>query len=82
MLLADDYRMIADALASLLKELFDLVGIARDGRSLVQAAMRLKPDVIVTDVYIPLLNGIDAVKQLKKLWRKFQGHISHGPHRR
>jgi DNA-binding NarL/FixJ family response regulator len=64
-LLADDYRMIADALASLLKESFDLVGIVRDGPSLVAEATRLKPDVIVTDIYMPLLNGIDAVRRLK-----------------
>jgi two-component system, NarL family, response regulator NreC len=57
--------MIADALASLLKETFDLVGIVRDGRSLIEEATRLKPDVIVTDIYMPLLNGIDAVRQLK-----------------
>lgn len=64
-LLADDYRMIADALASLLKESFDLVGIVQDGRSLVEEATRLKPEVIVTDVFMPLLNGIDAVRQIK-----------------
>jgi DNA-binding NarL/FixJ family response regulator len=57
--------MIADALASLLKESFDLVGIVQDGRSLVEEATRLKPEVIVTDVFMPLLNGIDAVRQIK-----------------
>jgi DNA-binding NarL/FixJ family response regulator len=64
-LLADDYRMIADALASLLRESFDLVGTVRDGRSLIEEATRLKPDVIVTDIYMPLLNGIDAVRKIK-----------------
>jgi DNA-binding NarL/FixJ family response regulator len=64
-LLADDHRMFTDALASLLKESFDLVGIARDGRSLVEEAIRLKPDVIVADIFMPVLNGIDAAQQLK-----------------
>jgi DNA-binding NarL/FixJ family response regulator len=57
--------MVAEALASLLEKSFDLVGIVRDGRSLVEEAPRLKPDVIVTDIYMPLLNGIDALRYLK-----------------
>src|SRR5690349_6285513 len=57
--------MVAEALASLLKESFNLVELVRDGRSLVEEAIRLKPDVIVADVFMPLLNGIDAAKQLK-----------------
>lgn len=64
-LLADDYKMVAEALGSLLKDSFDLVGIVGDGRSLLEQAARLKPDVIVTDIYIPLLNGVDALKELR-----------------
>ena len=64
-LLADDHRMVAQALAALLKSSCDLVGLAEDGHALVEEATRLKPDVIVTDVFMPLLNGIDAVRQIK-----------------
>ena len=64
-LLAEDYKMVAEALGSLLKDSFDLVGIVGDGRSLLEQAARLKPDVIVTDIYIPLLNGVDALKELR-----------------
>jgi DNA-binding NarL/FixJ family response regulator len=57
--------MVAEALAALLKDSFELVALVRDGHSLVEEATRLKPDVIVTDVFMPLLNGIDAARQLK-----------------
>jgi DNA-binding NarL/FixJ family response regulator len=65
-LLADDHTIVAEGLKSLLKEEFDLVGAVGDGRSLVEAAKRLRPDVIVTDISMPLLNGLDAVRQLRK----------------
>ncbi len=65
-LLADDHRMVAEGLKSVLEEEFDLVGIVEDGRALVKAARELKPDVIVADISMPLLNGIDALAQLKK----------------
>lgn len=65
-LLADDHRMVADALAALLKDSFDLVGLVREGQSLLKEAARLKPDVIVTDIFMPVLNGVDAVRQLRK----------------
>lgn len=64
-LLADDHRMVAEALAALLKDSFELVALVEDGYSLIEEAARLKPDVIVTDVFMPLLNGIDAARQLK-----------------
>jgi DNA-binding NarL/FixJ family response regulator len=64
-LLADDHVIVAQGLASLLKESFDLVGTVRDGRALLDAAEQLKPDVIVTDISMPLLNGLDACRQLK-----------------
>lgn len=65
-LLADDHRMVADALAALLKDSFDLVGLVREGQSLLKEAARLKPDVIVTDIFMPVLNGVDAARQLRK----------------
>ncbi len=64
-LVADDHVIVAEGLASLLKEAFDLVGIVSDGRALLEVARDRKPDVIVTDISMPLLNGLDAVRQLK-----------------
>ena len=65
-LLADDHRMVAEGLKSLLVEEFELVGIVEDGRALVKAARDLNPDVIVADISMPNLNGIDAMVQLKQ----------------
>lgn len=64
-LLADDHTIVAQGLATLLKENFDLAGIAQDGHALLELTRRLRPDVIVTDISMPLLNGIDAVHQLR-----------------
>jgi len=64
-LLADDHRMVAEGLRSLLSRDFELVGVVEDGRALVDAAKKMNPDVIVADVTMPLLNGIDALVQLK-----------------
>ena len=65
-LLADDHRMVAEALMSLLAPEFELVGVVEDGRALVEAAGTLRPDVIVADVSMPHLNGIDALIQLRQ----------------
>jgi DNA-binding NarL/FixJ family response regulator len=65
-LLADDHTLVAEALKSLLAEPFDLVGVVHDGRALVEAAEKLRPDVIVTDISMPLLNGLEAVRQLRE----------------
>ncbi len=65
-LLADDHRLVAEALKSLLAPEYDLVGVVEDGRELIEAARRLQPDVIVADVTMPHLNGIDALIQLRK----------------
>jgi DNA-binding NarL/FixJ family response regulator len=65
-LLADDHTLVAEGLASLLEDEFDLVGQVRDGRALVDAVRRLAPDVVVTDISMPLLNGLDAVRQLRR----------------
>ena len=64
-LLADDHRMLAEGLRSLLAEEFELVGIVEDGRELLKAARELRPDVIVADISMPNLNGIDALVQLR-----------------
>jgi DNA-binding NarL/FixJ family response regulator len=65
-LLADDHRIVAEGLRGLLEPEFELVGIVEDGRALLAAAEQLRPDVIVTDISMPLLNGIDAVRQIKR----------------
>ncbi len=65
-LLADDHRMMAEGLKRLLDPEFELVGLVEDGRALVEAAARLKPDVIVADITMPRLNGLDAIPLLKK----------------
>jgi DNA-binding NarL/FixJ family response regulator len=64
-LLADDHAVVAQGLASLLKDTFELVGVVYDGRALLDAAETLRPDVIVTDISMPLLNGLDAIKQIR-----------------
>ena len=65
-LLADDHTMFAQGLQSLLEDEFELVGTVADGQALVETAHELDPDVIVVDISMPLLNGFDAVRQLKK----------------
>ena len=64
-LVADDHVILAQGLGALLREEFELVGLAHDGRELVELAKQTKPDVIVTDISMPLLNGTDAVRQLR-----------------
>jgi|SRR5215831_12070405 len=66
LLLADDHKMFAQGLQSLLEDEFELVGTVGDGKALVEAALRLEPDVILVDISMPVLNGFDAVRQLKK----------------
>src|SRR5215475_12799316 len=65
-LLADDHTIVAEGLRSLLEGEFEFVGTVGDGRALLDAAQKLNPDVIVADISMPLLNGLDAVRQLKR----------------
>jgi DNA-binding NarL/FixJ family response regulator len=65
-LLADDHRMLREAFAQILQTRFDVVGAVGDGRALLTAAEELKPDVVVLDIAMPLLNGLDAARQLKR----------------
>ena len=65
-LLADDHKIVVEGLRGLLESEFELVGTVENGRDLVAAAQELNPDVIVADVSMPLLNGIEAAQQLKK----------------
>jgi DNA-binding NarL/FixJ family response regulator len=65
-LLADDHRMLREALAQILQARCEVVGAVGDGRALVAAAAELRPDVVVVDIGMPLLNGLDAARQLKQ----------------
>jgi DNA-binding NarL/FixJ family response regulator len=65
-LLADDHKIVVEGLRNLLEPEFELVGTVEDGRALVAAAAELRPDVIVADISMPLLNGIEAARQIKK----------------
>jgi DNA-binding NarL/FixJ family response regulator len=65
-LLADDHRMMAEGIKALLPDEFELVGIVEDGRAMIEAAERLRPDLIVADVAMPNLNGFEALTRLRK----------------
>jgi DNA-binding NarL/FixJ family response regulator len=65
-LLADDHQMLVDALKSVLEPRCEVVGSVTDGRSLLEAAERLQPDVIVVDIAMPQLNGLDAGRKLQQ----------------
>ena len=67
LLLADDHTMLLDGLRSMLEPEFELVGVVADGHALLAAAERLKPDAILLDISMPLLNGIDAANQLRNI---------------
>jgi DNA-binding NarL/FixJ family response regulator len=66
-LLADDHRMFAEGIKGLLESEFELLGVVEDGQALLEAAKRLKPDVVVADITMPRLNGIDATTRLKQI---------------
>ncbi len=65
-LLADDHTLVLDGFQKLLETHCELVGTAEDGRAVVEAAERLKPDLVLLDIAMPRLNGIEAARKLKK----------------
>ena len=66
LLLADDHVMFAQGLESLLRDEFDFLGRAENGEQLVEATVRLAPDVILVDISMPVLNGFDAVRKIRE----------------
>lgn len=65
-LLADDHSIMIAGVRRILEGEVELVGFAKDGRELVNAALKLKPDIALVDIGMPVLNGIDAARQIKK----------------
>ena len=65
--LADDHTLVREGIGKLLEDRFELVGTAEDGRAALEAVRKFQPDVIVMDIAMPLLNGIDAARQIRKL---------------
>jgi DNA-binding NarL/FixJ family response regulator len=66
LLLADDHAILLDGVRKLLESEYDIVGSAADGRELVASALRLSPDAVLLDIGMPLLNGIEAARQIQR----------------
>jgi DNA-binding NarL/FixJ family response regulator len=66
-LIADDHNLVAELFRRLLETEFDVVGVVGDGRALLRAASKLKPDVVVLDIAMPILNGLDAGRQVREM---------------
>ena len=65
-LIADDHAIFAEALRSYLEKTCSIIGIVGDGRAMLQEAIRLRPDVVVADISMPLLNGLDAARRIRE----------------
>jgi DNA-binding NarL/FixJ family response regulator len=65
-LIADDHAIFAEALRVFLERTYPVVGVVSDGRALIEAAARLKPGIIIVDVAMPILNGLDAARRIKE----------------
>lgn len=65
-LLADDHALVLEGYRRILEESYELVGTVADGRALVEAAKKMQPEIVILDVSMPVLNGIDASAQIKK----------------
>ncbi len=66
LLIADDHAIFAESLRASLEKLFNVVGIVIDGRAMVQETIRLRPDAVIADIGMPLLNGLDAARRIKE----------------
>src|SRR5689334_2054814 len=67
LLLADDHVLFTELLVPLLNSRYEVVEVVDNGRALQTSCQRLKPDVVITDITMPLMNGLDAVRQLRLL---------------
>jgi DNA-binding NarL/FixJ family response regulator len=65
-LLGDDHTLVVEGFRKLLASEFEVVGVAADGKALVREALRLRPDVVLVDVSMPLLNGLEAARRIKR----------------
>jgi DNA-binding NarL/FixJ family response regulator len=65
-LIADDHTIFAEALRVFLERTYPVIGVVADGRALIEAALTLKPEVIIVDVAMPVLNGFDAARRIKE----------------
>jgi DNA-binding NarL/FixJ family response regulator len=71
-LLADDHQMLLDALKRIVEPRCEVVGMVSDGRALLTAAAKLQPDIVVLDIAMPQLNGLDAARHLKPAMPKLK----------
>ena len=67
-LVADDHSIVLAGVRNVIEQDFELVGCVGDGKSLVEAALKMRPDLVILDIGMPVLNGIDAAKQIRKVW--------------
>jgi DNA-binding NarL/FixJ family response regulator len=65
-LIADDHAIFVEALRAYLEKTYAVVGVVADGRAMLQEALRLKPDVVVADIAMPVLNGLDAARRIRE----------------
>ena len=65
-LIADDHAMFAETLSAYLDKVFTVIGVVADGRAMLKEAIRLRPDVVVTDVAMPVLNGLDVARRIRE----------------
>jgi DNA-binding NarL/FixJ family response regulator len=66
-LLGDDHALILDGIRAALQPHYDIVGQARDGKEIVEIAERLRPDLVILDISMPILNGLESAKRIKHL---------------
>src|ERR1700733_12347752 len=66
LLIADDHAIFSDALRSYLEKHFEVIGQVPDGRAMLDEATKLKPDLVIVDVGMPVLNGLDAARRIKE----------------
>ena len=66
-LLADDHILVVEQVTTFLQPTFEIVGVAHDGVEMVSEAMRLSPDIIIADITMPKMKGIEAARRLRKM---------------